>query len=495
MKNKNIFIVLLCSICLLSCQKWLDIQPQSEVEKDRLFTTEDGFKEALLGIYTRCANGDLYGKELTIGTPEVLVQNYTIPNNDPLGYQKTARFDYDDGAFKDRKDNIWKGLYHGIVNANLLLAEIDSKRNLFVGDNYALIKGEALALRAFLHFDALRLFAPAPIVNAQADAIPYVTKYSNKTTPLSKVSAVLDSVIADLVVAKDLLKVDPIRSAGYVVGYPTVNDTLENSELSNNSLFLQNRRHRLNYYAVCGALARVYLYKGDKPKALANAMEVIVSKKFPWTNNTDFQSVKEDKKDRILYKELLFAWYIPGMSSEYNQEWFGTGRMNLDKEEGRTIYEVGGNGGGDLRYTQWFGAVSVGTTALSALVKYNRNTFSDNFEANLHYLMAPAIRLSELYYIAAECNYESNPTLAAEYLNQVRIQRGIGEPADLSTATKFRTELLKEYRKEMYAEGQLYYAYKRLNAPIIGEKGTVIPASQKIFVWPLPSDEIIYGQR
>ena len=119
----------------------------------------------------------------------------------------------------------------------------------------------------------------------------------------------------------------------------------------------------------------------------------------------------------------------------------------------------------------------------------------DNFEANLHYLMAPAIRLSELYYIAAECNYESNPTLAAEYLNQVRIQRGIGEPADVSTATKFRTELLKEYRKEMYAEGQLYYAYKRLNAPIIGEKGTVIPASQKIFVWPLPSDEIIYGQR
>ncbi|MNX81969.1 hypothetical protein D3C86_1136780 [compost metagenome] len=77
----------------------------------------------------------------------------------------------------------------------------------------------------------------------------------------------------------------------------------------------------------------------------------------------------------------------------------------------------------------------------------------------------------------------------------MRIQRGVGEPADVSTAAKFRTELLKEYRKEMYAEGQLFYAYKRLNAPIIGEKGTVIPASQKIFVWPLPSDEIIYGQR
>jgi len=267
MKKKNIFIVLLCSISLFSCQKWLDIQPQSEVEKDLLFTTEDGFKEALLGIYTRCASGDLYGKELTIGTTEVLVQNYTIPNNDPLRYQKTARFLYDDGDFKDRKDNIWKGLYHGIVNANLLLAEIDGKKNLFAGDNYALIKGEALALRAFLHFDALRLFAPAPIVDAEANAIPYVTKYSNKTTPLSKVSAVLDSVITDLTLAKELLKVDPIRSASYVVGYPTVSDTLANSELSSSSLFLQNRRHRLNYYAVCGTLARVYLYMGDKPKA------------------------------------------------------------------------------------------------------------------------------------------------------------------------------------------------------------------------------------
>src|SRR5690606_20134058 len=145
-----------------------------------------------------------------------------------------------------RKDNIWKGLYNGIVNANLILEQIDEKSRLFTGDNYHLIKGEALAIRGYLHCDALRLFAPAVIVNGGAEAIPYVTTYSNKVTKLSKVSSVLDSVIADLEKAKELLIHDPIRQKRYVVGYPTVGDTLANTELKDQELFLQNRRHRLN---------------------------------------------------------------------------------------------------------------------------------------------------------------------------------------------------------------------------------------------------------
>lgn len=497
MKKTNLLFIILLPLVMLSCSKWLDIQPESEIDRSVLFSTEDGFKEALIGIYTRCAKDDLYGKELTIGTPEVLAQNYAMTSNDALRYQQTLLFKYTDGNFITRKDNIWKGLYNGIVNANLILAEIDGRKQLFRANNYALIKGEALALRAYLHFDALRLFGPAPAVNAKAEAIPYVTSYSNKTTKLSTVSQVLDSVVRDLEQAKELLTVDPIRLKSYIIGYPTVDDTLKNSELHDKSLFLQNRRHRLNYYAVCGLLARTYLYSGDKAKALANAREVIDANKFPWTNATDFLAVDANKKDRILYKELLFAWYIPAMNNTYNNEWFleSNSAMYLDQDEAQAIYEVAGAGGGDMRYTQWFGSVSVGNSYISTILKYRRNTLGDSFAANLHYLVAPAIRLSEIYYIAAECSYQSGPAQAAAYLDQVREHRGIGQKVDISTAAKLQSELLKEYRKEMYAEGQLFYAYKRLNAPITGQQGTSIPASQQIYVWPLPDDEIIYGQR
>ncbi|MNV39355.1 SusD family protein [compost metagenome] len=314
---------------------------------------------------------------------------------------------------------------------------------------------------------------------------------------MSTVSQLLDSVIRDLEEAKELLKVDPIRLKSYVVGYPTVGDTLKNSELQDKSLFLQNRRHRLNYYAVCGLLARTYLYSGDKVKALLNAREVIDAKKFPWTNATDFLAVDADKKDRIFYKELLFAWYIPAMNNTYNNDWFqdNNSAIYLDQDEAKTIYEVAGAGGGDMRYTQWFGTVSVGNSFISSIHKYRRNTLGDSFAANLHYLVAPAIRLSEIYYIAAECSYETAPAQAAAWLDEVREHRGIGQKVDISTNAKLRTELLKEYRKEMFAEGQLFFAYKRLNEPIVGQQGTTIPASQQIYVWPLPDDEIIYGQR
>lgn len=497
MKKIYIILIFISNLGFLSCSKWLDIQPESDVDKNILFSTEDGFKEALIGVYTRSAKSDLYGKEMTIGTAEVLVQNYSIASNDPLRYVQTKNFRYNDANFIARKDNVWKGLYNGIANANLILGEIDKKQNLFIGHNYPLIKGEALALRAYLHFDALRLFATAPIVSDQSDAIPYVTTYSNKSTKLSSVSQVLDSVIRDLEQAKELLKIDPIRQKSYVIGYPTSTDTLQNSELQDPSLFLQNRRHRLNYFAVCGLLARVNLYKGDQIKALAYAKEIIAAKKFPWTNRTDFLAVDADKKDRILYKELLFAWYIPAMSNTFNNEWFteGNSGMYLDQEEAKIIYDVGGAGGSDMRYTQWFGSTSVGSAFISPLLKYRRNVFSESFSANLHYLVAPAIRLSEMYYIAAECTFGNDPAQALAYLDEVRQNRGIGQKLDMMSQADFRQVLIKEYRKEMYAEGQLFFVYKRLNQPIVGQQGAVIPVNQQVFTWPLPDDEIIYGQR
>src|SRR5690606_1986761 len=207
-----------------------------------------------------------------------------------------------------------------IANCNLILAQIDDNAGLFAPGIYALIKGETLALRAYLHFDALRLFAPAPASDADADAIPYVTAYTKNSTPLSSVNAVLDSAIRDLQAAKTLLENDPIRSANYVVGYPV--EPTRNTEEQHNNLFLQNRRHRMNYFAVCGTLARVYLYKGDKSNALLEAMTVIDANKFPWTAMEDFLAVDAKDKDRILYKELIFGWYIPGKNKGYNENWF-----------------------------------------------------------------------------------------------------------------------------------------------------------------------------
>ena len=49
---------------------------------------------------------------------------------------------------------------------------------------YEIMKGEALGLRAFLHFDLLRMFGPVFAMEPQGKAIPYRTVFSNEPTPV-----------------------------------------------------------------------------------------------------------------------------------------------------------------------------------------------------------------------------------------------------------------------------------------------------------------------
>ena len=104
-------------------------------------------------------------------------------------------------------------MYFCIANCNILLERLEEVGPDFFEDErtYYIIHGEARALRAFFHFDLLRLFAPSYKADPGYTAIPYITKYSNKVSPQKTVSEVIDSVIVDLKAAvTDLEGRDPI---------------------------------------------------------------------------------------------------------------------------------------------------------------------------------------------------------------------------------------------------------------------------------------------
>lgn len=483
-------LTIIAVISLASCKKWLDVKPESQVTDDELFETEAGFEEALNGSYLNSAGGAVYGFELTAGLPEVLAQNYTMASSDDLKYLQTSLYNYKDADFISRKDDIWSTQYNTIANLNKILENLETHKGVVSPEKYDLIKGEALAYRAYLHFDLLRLFGPSYATEPGTKAIPYVTSFTNKTTSLSTVTEALQKMVTDLDSAKTLLKpVDPILAATYLVGYP--GDTTTSKELTSKDLFLQNRRHRFNYYAACGTLARVYLYMDKKQEALTNALEIIDAKKFPFTKTDDFINADPEEKDRILYPELIFCWYNESQYASYTNAFdAGTTGLYIEQNAGNSIYETGGAGGEDLRFKQWFLYTSDVSGARYELQKYQ---YED--ETNLHPYVAPALRLSEMYYIAAECTWEADQAKALGYLNTVRNNRGISADVSATTKEDFISELLKEARKEMYAEGQLFYMYKRLNRGIIGLTGSTIATSKSIFVLPLPDDEIEYGQR
>jgi len=485
MKRYLYMMVLL--LALTSCKKFLDVKPESQIDKNELFTTEEGFKEALNGIYTLCASPKLYGGNLTFSNLDILAQNYQFSD---AGYQKIANFNYAFIDVVDKNNEIWSSAYRAIANCNNILAVIDEKKSVFTSKNHDLIKGEALALRAYLHFDLLRMFAPSYKSSPAARAIPYVTTVTTASTPFSNVTEVLDKILLDLNEAKVLLRTsDPILSLDYTVGYP---DDDGNPEVNTPDLFLQNRRHRLNYLAVTGELARVYLYKNDMANSLLNAELIVLTNKFPWTNKADFLETEVTKKDRIFYKELLACWAIPkqrqpliDLFTKENPPFSAT----LPQIE--EIYEKAGVGADDLRFKQWFAdRAALNGPRRAILQKYLSNATPI---ANRHPLVAPAIRLSEIFYIAAEASFDTNPSMAMTYFNAVRRARGIG--SDITTVTDkqaFIELLITEARKEFYGESQLFYMYKRLNHAVRISATQSSPASDKIFVFPLPVDEEAY---
>ncbi|HEX8607469.1 MAG TPA: RagB/SusD family nutrient uptake outer membrane protein, partial [Pedobacter sp.] len=455
--KKYLYIIAITLLVCSSCKKFLDVQPESDITKEQLFNTEDGFKEALNGVYNYCAGKDLYGDDLTFKNLELMAQNYA-PGN--VSYKNIQSFLYADAGVIGDNDGLWSHGYRAIGYCNAILEAIDAKKDVFSGRNYDLVKGEALTLRAYLHFDMLRLFAPSYKNNPAAKAIPYVTTVTINSTPFATTTEILDKIIADLTAAKALLKSDPILSSGYVVGYPnktyagTVAEKDKATEVSSGDIFIQNRRHRMNYYAACGELARVYLYKEDFAKSLENADEVINAKKFPWTTKEDFFNPFSNQRDRIFYPELIAGWYIPDskkMLEEYfTQENAAFSPLVSQKD---IIFERGTVGADDWRWMMWFTDVlSSNSPSRAYLRKFGVNP---DEVGNAHPLMAPAIRLSEMYYIAAEASFDTDKAKAITYFNTVREHRGIGDglPASIDK-TEFLDKLVAECRKEFFAEGQ-----------------------------------------
>src|SRR6185436_7494543 len=243
---------------LSGCKKFLDVPPKDQVPQSTLFKDEQGFKDALIGVYlgmdkpTNGHNYGLYTTNLSMGMLTTMAYQYdnaTIANAGTGGafYNNVVYYFYSDGEVKQEIDGIWGGMYNNIANLNNILIQIEGKKDLFHGDNFNRVKGEAIALRALFHFDLVRLFGQPPLTGSTVKAIPYITQFSVKSTPFATVQSALDSCIADLNNAKEMLAAADTSRVVKGVEDP----------------FTSYTQNHLNYWAVQALLARVYLYKGD----------------------------------------------------------------------------------------------------------------------------------------------------------------------------------------------------------------------------------------
>ena len=467
-KKKLTYIILAISLLAssTSCNKWLDVQPNSQIKASELFETEAGFKEALAGVYTILGDEDIYGGTLTFGMMGVLSHEWT---NYSSSYNDDAAYNYLASNTQTRIENVWSNMYKAISNANSILENIEGK-NIFTGNNYAIIKGEALALRAFIHFDLLRCFGVSFATNANQQAIPYVTRYSSNQTVQSSVAEVTSKILEDLLQAKELLKKDPIYTGETVTEY-------------NDNGYLINRQLHLNYYAVEGLLARIYLYKGDYEKARLYAQSVVDADAFSFTPQQDFI----DGKDLSGASEHLFALQITGLQESAIEHLSTEGTVgpifSLTNIMLSSYYE---NNTYDYRFEYLFEIGTGANASNSYILKYNESSSDESYYNN----KMPIIKLAEMYYILAECDNHDNVS-PLDNMNVVRKARGL---SDFTSLVDFRTTMNSEFRKEFIGEGQLFFYYKRINQAYIPNSDANL-IETKGYTFPIPDSEYTAANR
>ena len=88
--NKSIILSLV--VALTACNDWLNVSPKTDMKAEDLFSTEAGFRDALIGVYALMATSNLYGKNLSYGYLDVLAQYYTSPrSNTSTGYEHNLK--------------------------------------------------------------------------------------------------------------------------------------------------------------------------------------------------------------------------------------------------------------------------------------------------------------------------------------------------------------------------------------------------------------------
>jgi len=472
-----------------SCKKgWLDETSSAQISSEAQFSTEGGFLDALMGVYISMTQPDGYSRDMGWFLMDHLSRTFvtSIYSYDYLDFEN---FNYYSTRSKPVVDRIWARAYHTIANINNALNALEEKKAILDPINYTLIKGELLALRAFNHFELMRVFGHSGYANrpelASKKAIPYATEYSKKFPDQYSYQETFLKMENDINAALELLKKDdPIytktsRPAGY---YDHVN----------RNGFYDNRELRMNYYAALALKARVLMWQGTaekKAQALTIAREVI--------NDAPAALITSNPgNNHVLKGEDLFTLNVQRLDEiadlylNGNNQTLG-GAAYLIQAMADEIYETANPNIGlvDYRYTTLLELQMLGRVPIR--LRQAGKSIESGYRERL-----PMIRISEMYYIAAEAQLETNLAGAIADLNTVRRARGIIDDIDAGASKQtVEEEITKEYRKDFVSEGQLFYYYKRKGFTTFSGLPTGKVADDALYMLPYPDNEFEFGGR
>jgi len=428
---KNIFNILIIVgvLFISSCDDRLDLTPYDGLPEDEVFSTPGGFENAIRGVYNGFKADGYYGESSGYNiSPEIASDNLSFCT---AGRQtKKALFEWRNTAL-DQSFFLYGRGYKIISRANNILENLDKLADNEFRDN---IEGEALALRALVHFDMARIYCQIPTQNTSAGSslgIYYANSFSPEESPVrsgTTVNGVYDLVEADLLNAADLIN--------------------ENNPVG-----------RLNKAAVYGLLSRFYLHKGDYD-ACVQYSDLAIASGVPVAPREEFENIWYDEyDDNILLKILVTDAddWRPGVP--FSQE-------NADKEI-RSEYVC------SYELYQLFSSNDIRLEASVVTSEYNGVLYNHvkkhlgRKSGDKNVIDGKYLRIEEVYLNKAEAIYRSGGSAGTEAealaaLDAVRDERYSPAVAGGETGAALLDAIMLERRLEFAFESDRFFTLKRL---------------------------------
>jgi hypothetical protein len=438
--KKRIFTIITLVVFAASSCKNLNVNPSDSISTGTIVTTSDGLTNALNGAYALFKdhiefNGlvdqnNMYLRQFyhlsDFASDDIVCGQVTT---DPLYYS----FSLGHSPSQGNTRYYWYLSYKIITGVNTVIDAVEKSGKTDATTNQLL--GECYFLRAFCHFNLVRLFGKPYSVDPNA---PGIILRTNLTDPAKKarstVKEVYDSVIADAEKAATLMT-QP-RGVQYA-----------------------------SQEAAWSLLARVNVYKEDNAKAIEYANKVINSGKFTLATKTTYPTLFANATTS---SETIFCIAFTAVD-DYGK--FGS--------IASMIYSDGNSGWGEeyasssLRAAmaphpedvRWSYIVPLsngagGVQKKNGIEVYYISKFS--FQGGLPNLSSPIMfRLSEMYLIRAEAEAKTGATAAAlDDVDMIRKNRGLEGSLYNKVLPGGKTALdvvLDEKRIEMAFEGHRTY--------------------------------------
>lgn len=433
-------IYLLAGISLLtaSCKKFLDVQPEQQVDASEAITNPGSAETAVNGLYNLLGNDSYYGSNFQ-------ALSYLSGGDIQWTGSQSAPQQIANRQLSADNGNVassWAAIYRTILSANYIIDAIPKLSDpLFVQAKKDQLTGEAYFVRALSYFDLARGWGGAQLI-----LTPTRLPGDHTGIKRSSLTETYQQVLSDLNKAADLLP-------------PTTN---------------RNRATRKTAWAL---KARYFLYQQQWDSAEVYAGRIIddaanyqllkpYSAFFSGNAVATAESVFEIGYS-VSFKNGHYNWWLPPALGG-RREWApNTQLVGLLNDPA-----VGGNRN-----------ALIGQTVPPGNLWYGRLYYRTPTGTDPAYL----IRIAELYLIRAEARVRNGKLAEAlEDLNAIRDRAGIA-PSSAGTKEAILLAIEQERRLEFAFEGDRWFDLVRTGR-VVAVLG-VTDSNRHVF--PIPADELL----